>query len=196
MGKLPKSQRYIRKAFLALLKEKGFRNMTVTDIITRAELGRSTFYLFYTDKYALLEELESELIEGFITLMLKVREAGRADFLVRIAEGTHPVYIEYFRYIRENIFAFEAFFLNEADTYFTAKLSRAIAMTRNETSNMWRTAPPDQETAALTEYRDAVLSSIYVALFSTWIKRGMDFSEQKMGHMLTLLWNIDALFHV
>ena len=38
-----RSRQMIREAFEALLKEKGFHKITVTDIVARAELNRSTF---------------------------------------------------------------------------------------------------------------------------------------------------------
>lgn len=38
-----KTNNLIRTAFLALLAEKGFRDMTVQDILDRAQINRSTF---------------------------------------------------------------------------------------------------------------------------------------------------------
>ncbi|MTV82851.1 TetR/AcrR family transcriptional regulator [Secundilactobacillus folii] len=55
----------ITKAFFSLLKEKGFKAMTVQDISRRARIGRSTFYSHYYDKYDLLEKLVTEYTEVF-----------------------------------------------------------------------------------------------------------------------------------
>lgn len=55
----------ITKAFFGLLKEKGFKTMTVQDISKRARIGRSTFYSHYYDKYDLLEKLVVEYTEVF-----------------------------------------------------------------------------------------------------------------------------------
>lgn len=41
-------------AFLDLMIEKGYETITVQDIIDRANVGRSTFYLHFTDKESLL----------------------------------------------------------------------------------------------------------------------------------------------
>ncbi|HEX9060623.1 MAG TPA: TetR/AcrR family transcriptional regulator [Clostridia bacterium] len=41
-------------AFLDLMIEKGYETITVRDIIDRANVGRSTFYLHFTDKESLL----------------------------------------------------------------------------------------------------------------------------------------------
>lgn len=45
----------IRRAFMELLKEKTFTELTVSALIHRAKISRSAFYLHYQDKYALLE---------------------------------------------------------------------------------------------------------------------------------------------
>lgn len=55
----------ITKAFFGLLKEKGFKSMTVQDISKRARIGRSTFYSHYYDKYDLLEKLVTEYTAVF-----------------------------------------------------------------------------------------------------------------------------------
>ncbi|GAA1838075.1 TetR/AcrR family transcriptional regulator [Luedemannella flava] len=51
----------IHRALMDLMLEKGYEAVTVTEIIDRADIGRSTFYAHYTDKrdvlYASLDEL-------------------------------------------------------------------------------------------------------------------------------------------
>ncbi len=56
----------IRDAFIRLMDEKGFRNITVNDIADGAMINRSTFYLHYTDKYELLQKTVDEAIETII----------------------------------------------------------------------------------------------------------------------------------
>src|ERR1700741_782405 len=44
----------LRDAFLALVSEKGYEKITIQDILDRADVGRSTFYVHYRAKEALL----------------------------------------------------------------------------------------------------------------------------------------------
>jgi AcrR family transcriptional regulator len=44
----------LRAALLSLMQEKRYDEITVTDILERADVGRSTFYAHYRDKDALL----------------------------------------------------------------------------------------------------------------------------------------------
>ena len=56
-----RSRRLIRQAFLELLQEKPFGKITITDIVTRADLNRSTFYAHYPDIHGVVEEIQDEI---------------------------------------------------------------------------------------------------------------------------------------
>lgn len=60
-----RTRRTLHDALLALVLEKGYEQITVQDILDRADIGRSTFYTHYRDKDALLfssfEDLHAQL---------------------------------------------------------------------------------------------------------------------------------------
>lgn len=70
-----RSRRYIREAFLALLKEKQLERITVTDVVNRADINRSTFYAHYADVKALVEEIQKEFVENSVSMI------KNADFM-------------------------------------------------------------------------------------------------------------------
>ena len=49
-----RTRQLLRDAFVALLKEKRYEDISVQDIIERADVARSTFYVHYVDKEDLL----------------------------------------------------------------------------------------------------------------------------------------------
>jgi AcrR family transcriptional regulator len=59
--RIRRTRQAIHLALMTLMQEKGYDAVTVTDIIERADIGRSTFYSHYTDKrdvlFASLDEL-------------------------------------------------------------------------------------------------------------------------------------------
>lgn len=73
-----RSRKFIRQAFIALLKEKKLDKITVTDIVNRADINRSTFYAHYSDVKSLLEEIQGEIIDRSIAL---VKEMDFHDLL-------------------------------------------------------------------------------------------------------------------
>jgi AcrR family transcriptional regulator len=58
-----RSRRLIRQAFIELMKEKEMDKITVTDIITRADINRGTFYAHYKYTRAVIEQIENDIIK-------------------------------------------------------------------------------------------------------------------------------------
>jgi AcrR family transcriptional regulator len=59
-----RTRRIVQEALVALILEKGYDAVSVTDIIERADVGRSTFYSHFTDKQDVLFSNLDEL--GFL----------------------------------------------------------------------------------------------------------------------------------
>jgi AcrR family transcriptional regulator len=73
-----KSQQAIKKAFIELMSEKNFDEVTIQDIADRADVGRRTVYLHYLDKFDLLDKL----IEEHINELRKIcKSASELDFV-------------------------------------------------------------------------------------------------------------------
>lgn len=58
-----RSRKLIRQAFYETLKEKSFEKITVTDIVKRADINRSTFYAHYPDVMGLIDEIQEEILD-------------------------------------------------------------------------------------------------------------------------------------
>ncbi|WP_244666612.1 TetR/AcrR family transcriptional regulator [Myceligenerans indicum] len=64
-----RTRRALLDALLALMAEKGYEEVTIQDIIDRADVGRSTFYNHYSNKEDLLKD-------GFADLRLLIDPSG------------------------------------------------------------------------------------------------------------------------
>src|SRR5215831_18145962 len=79
-------------ALIALIQEKPIDEVTVQEVLDRASVGRSTFYLHYRDKDDLfLSELE-EGLEMWTTTLSRKRENSRrvapvAEFFAHVADA-------------------------------------------------------------------------------------------------------------
>ena len=71
--RIRRSRQLLQRALLALLKEKRYEDISVQDILERADVARSTFYVHYADKDELLtgrhgifaENLDQQLTAHF-----------------------------------------------------------------------------------------------------------------------------------
>lgn len=64
--RVQRSQQALEDALLQLMLEKGYAEISVSDIVDRANVGRSTFYAHYADKEDLLQQSLQEL-RAFLT---------------------------------------------------------------------------------------------------------------------------------
>ncbi|MDO7907501.1 TetR/AcrR family transcriptional regulator [Paenibacillus sp. JX-17] len=83
-----RSQTAIKKAFIELMAERNFDQMTIQDISDRANVGRRTVYDHYMDKFDILNKLIEEHIHE---LKILCRDADDLSF----AEG-NLIWFEYF----------------------------------------------------------------------------------------------------
>jgi AcrR family transcriptional regulator len=64
--RVQRTRALLRDALMSLIAEKGYRAITVQNIIDRANLGRSTFYAHYQDKEDLLLSGMEEHVHNLI----------------------------------------------------------------------------------------------------------------------------------
>lgn len=191
MEKPSKSKRHLRQAFLELLSVMSFNQISVKHIIEKADIGRSTFYFYYDSKYELAEEIENELIDGFLDIMHQLRKAGRTLYYEQIMENHNDFFVEYFKFVKAHSQAFKAFLSPQYSTGFSTRFTKSITKTRLQTIQIWRqdTGNPSLRSKEAQYYREEVLSSLYVTLFASWLNQDMDLSEEEMAGILAAIWN-------
>ncbi|MEQ4721060.1 helix-turn-helix domain-containing protein [Nonomuraea sp. B19D2] len=79
-----RTRRMVQEALVALILEKGYDAVTVTDIIDRADVGRSTFYSHFVDKQDVLFSNLDEL--GFLHLAPPARSGELFTFSLPMFE--------------------------------------------------------------------------------------------------------------
>jgi AcrR family transcriptional regulator len=64
--RVTRTRKLLLDAFVSVMGEKGFDEITVQDITARATVNRATFYAHFVDKYALVGEM---IREGFMQML-------------------------------------------------------------------------------------------------------------------------------
>jgi len=64
--KVSKSQKRIIHTFIEMRKTIPLERITVTSLVKKADVNKSTFYVYYHDIYDLSEQLESQLVDTII----------------------------------------------------------------------------------------------------------------------------------
>lgn len=102
-GRMDRRQRKTReaifKAFTDLLAKKHFNQVTVGEVIARADVGRATFYAHFETKDFLLKELCEEL---FCHLFDVLEEGGGQHRHIFECDTTAPVILHLLQHLQKN----------------------------------------------------------------------------------------------
>jgi AcrR family transcriptional regulator len=82
--RVTRTRRLLLVAFMDLMKEKSFQEITIQDIAQRATINRVTFYAHFTDKYALLEYTIREMIRQRLHSQLPAETPFSRENLARL----------------------------------------------------------------------------------------------------------------
>jgi AcrR family transcriptional regulator len=81
--RIQRTRRALEQALLELIAEKGYDAVTIQDLIDRADVGRSTFYMHYLDKEQLLLSRVDEL-RAFLSERQRQEAAGSMEPAERV----------------------------------------------------------------------------------------------------------------
>jgi AcrR family transcriptional regulator len=96
--RVKRTRKLLIQAFVELLREKGFRSLSVQDIAERATVNRATFYAHFEDKYALMEDYIREGFQQKLSGSLSVSEPFTVDNLRLLIRTV----FEYLGHVRNN----------------------------------------------------------------------------------------------
>ncbi len=94
-----KTREAIFSAFTELLSKKDFNQITVGEIIDRADIGRATFYSHFETKDFLLKEFCEEL---FCHIFDAENNAGHNHHHIFDCEGADSVFLHLFQHLQKN----------------------------------------------------------------------------------------------
>jgi AcrR family transcriptional regulator len=165
-------------AFVALIHEKPIEDVTVQDVLDRASVGRSTFYLHFRDKNDLLLSQLEIFLETMSTALSVRKELS--DRVIPVAEMFAHIESQRMLYrILADAGRLNDFF-DLAQTYF----ARGIEHRLRESKRL--PTIPHRELDA----RACVLAGGLLSLLRWWLERGAKESTSEMDELFhRMVWN-------
>jgi AcrR family transcriptional regulator len=165
--RVQKTRKLLSDALVSLILEKGYDEVSIQDIIDRANVGRSTFYSHYENK-------EQLMLFGHEHLRaLSLRDAGRAlDFL------------PFYRHLAEmHELMGKLLSAEKSERVLTRSLEDIL---QGSICRLYapRLAP---EEGALFMLRSEAAAAALVRLMTSWIRKGMPCSPERMAEESTAL---------
>lgn len=182
-----KTKQLIQKSFMRILEMKPFESITIGDITKAAQINRGTFYLHFTDKFDLLDQIEQQLFEDL---------GNHIDQLQSGYSSTHTFEKEQ-EHLAATLFSFiemhspilKIFLSNHGRAGFHLRFRDAFSekvrynLEKNESINTHLKVP--------MEYFLSFITSAFLGLIEQWVQNGLDKTPQEM----TALY-IDIIFFI
>ncbi|SHE63073.1 transcriptional regulator, TetR family [Atopostipes suicloacalis DSM 15692] len=172
----------IKKAFIQLIKDKGFDSLTVSDLAREANINRGTFYLHYLDKYDLLDKLEMDIIEDLKEILLTNLEHEETDEPAELIP--YEKILEALNYIKKDYHFIEALAGDGGDPNFIQKvenvISEMIQSKLQETDNQLRS-----KEHLPADYAEKIFLSSVVTIIELWIEKGTYESPEQIARIIT-----------
>lgn len=176
--RVQKSRRLIKDTFLALMEEKEYKNITITDIAAWAQINRKTFYFHYESIDALYDEIAMDLLSliDFSTLLaIPQIDLEHSDFL--------PMAISIFEQIKLQKKSFRILMNDSTNNIFNDKLKIFLSQTLNNTTHLADYAAQKNIPFFLVQ---SIYSSIYFEILRWWVNQDDIPSDEAIEIMLSL----------
>ncbi|MEK8127982.1 TetR/AcrR family transcriptional regulator C-terminal domain-containing protein [Paenibacillus filicis] len=179
----------IRDAFLALVDEKGFDQMTIRDITERAEINRATFYLHYRDKYDLQGRLVDSMLREFAAAF-ELPPAFGADDFIKDTDTPPASFIRQFEHIAAHAHFYKVMLGPRGVPGFSGRMERII---RDSLARRSRIAQPHEDQAVMPrELVVRYVTSAHLGVVTHWLEEDMPYTAVYMATQLIRLHALGA----
>lgn len=169
-----RTRQLVTEAMAELLQEKRYENITVRDILDRANIGSSTFYAHYFDK----EDVQASLIQHVFEQLLQ-------QLLRRSEEREVVPSLELFQHVQQNFQQIQALipgrfgetFWGVAESTMSQMIEQSLKSTRGLKHSC--SVPP----AAVARY----LAATFLTLLKWWLIADMPYSPGQMDEFFQQL---------
>ena len=178
-----RTRRLLRDAFIELVPEKGFDNITIQDLTDRATLNRATFYLHYRDKNELLGDVFETLIQDINPLLNTNGEYKVHDpyqMVPRIAM------------ILDHIAAHHDFYRSMLGIHGVSGFAARVQTYIEEVLSTWLSVQNPNKSQQKVDTQVAVhyVGSAYLGVITWWLEHGRPVSSE---HLAAQLMHLTAL---
>lgn len=165
-----RSKRLIRQAFVELLQEKDLEKITVTDIITRADLNRGTFYAHYQDVRAVIEKIENEIIAKLLDVLSEFRHKS-------FFQNPLPLLLKVSRYLEEDLGFYRILINSKGAIPFLEKLKGIFVEYMKTDSDIPESVKQSSDfTVSINFFAGGVIN-----LYQVWFRGETDYSLNEIA---------------
>lgn len=167
----------IKKALLKEMEEVGFQRVTVKNLALTAKINRGTFYLHYTDKFEVMEDLQNELLNELQRYFEKVQP--EEAFQIIKTEQLYKPFVAICQFIKKRAPALRIILSEQGSPAFSKKIKILFSNTIFKKLQLMQAEAMDP---ILRQYLQAFITSAVLGVIQEWLENGdEDLNAEEMA---------------
>jgi AcrR family transcriptional regulator len=178
--RVQKTRKLLQDALVDLISQKGFESITIQEILDRANVGRSTFYIHFQNKNELLHSCFDELGKLFERDNKQLFENdhspgddNKSDFILNL-----------FRFVGQNHRLFKALFGKQGIAIFNSPIYDYMSVYIFEALQV---KSQDKRASLQTEIVANYLTSALIGTVRWWVEQDIPYPAQDMEKLFKKL---------
>ena len=167
----------IHDAFFMLLKEKELEKITVSDVVKKAGIVRSTFYNHYENVPALMEAAEDRTIRDIFGMMESFHPKNDRDMC-------RSYFLAICNYTKKNPFVANLLKTPRGDAFF----GKAITMFHKYVTEVTSTSPNRKQSKEKFSYLIAGVIGTTIGVLHKWISEDFTESPENLADILAQIF--------
>ncbi len=174
--RIRKSKESLKNSLIELMSKKSVNNITVKELVSTADLNRSTFYNYYSDIPDMLSKLEDELYKEFLyTIQIHLTKEPR---IADISYNVHGFIEDMCNVIKNNYEFCKCIFSKNGDINFLFKLEELV---ENNIKDQLRERCEGRINNLAYVY--SFFKSGYIGILKNWMKGGCIESSEEIADL-------------
>ena len=180
-----KTKRAIRNSFAELIAQKPIQQITIQELVDRADLSRGAFYLYYQDIYDLERKVNDEVFEEMVQQATEYAQANEMT-------EPYPYILESLNYIVANKSVCEMLLRKNGNDGFFVHFTETLEHFIPES---WLKPINIDYSPTMLSYYSVFVSYGFASVVVKWIEEGMPQSPEEMADILGHIMDcgLDAL---
>lgn len=174
-----RTEQALREAFVDLVREKGFENLSVSDLSREAHINRGTFYSHYVDKFDLIDQYIASVIEEISSIILS-SESPSIDSSELIP---YTRILEAMRYVQDNHKFISALAQGAGDGKLQGKMKEIIVSLIQQQISLSDNLHLTFKGLPYDYGREMLVSSVTSVIW-LWIKKDCAESPEEIAHII------------
>jgi AcrR family transcriptional regulator len=183
--RVQKTCRLLQDALIALIAEKGYESVTIREILDRANVGRSTFYMHFDNKNELLHSCFSDFRDLLEKHNAEISSSRKQFGNIKEIDFI----INFFRFVERNHRLFKALLGKDSMPVFHQPLYDYVSAYIKGWLKM--SIPKKMQTSTRMERLEHYLASGFIGTVKWWIDQDMPCTVEEMDQYFKRLWDRD-----